>query len=94
MGIKCDTQVLEGYREYLKSFYRNQCEAVKKLKRKCENANWNDRIYTQVMTDLNEVLSQIASGVAELTDGSKVRMLDELIPRAEHYANTKNRYPQ
>ena len=93
MRIKCDTQVLESYKKYIISFYRSQCEGVKKLKKKCESANWHDRVYNEVMDDLNYVLSQIASEIARLTDGMKVRMLDELILRAEQYAKTKNRYP-
>ena len=94
MKIKCDTQVLESYKRDIKTFCQNQCEAVKKLKRKCETANWHDRVYTQAMNELNEVLMQIAAAIAELTDGINVRLLDELIPRAEQYAQTKSRYPQ
>lgn len=93
MGIKCDTQILESYRTYIKSFYRTQSDAVKKLKKKCENANWHDSVYNEVINDLNAVLSEIASAIAELTDGSKVRILDGLIPLAEQYAKTASRYP-
>lgn len=93
MQIKCDTQVLEMYKSYIKSFYTNECEAVKKLKRKCENANWNDSVYGEVMNELNGVLSEIATSIAQLTDGNKVRMLDELIPLLEQYVQTKSRYP-
>lgn len=94
MRIKCDTQTLESYKADIKSFYHNQRDAVKKLKRKCENANWHDRVYNAVMNDLNAVLYEIASAIAELTDGSKVRMLDELIPLLEEYAKTACRYPR
>lgn len=94
MKIKCDTQALEAYKAYIKSFYRDQCAAVKKLKKKCENAEWHDKVFNEVENDLNEILSQIASAIAELTDGVKVRMLDELLPLSERYVQTKNRYPQ
>lgn len=94
MKIKCDTQSLISYRDYLKTFYRNQRIAFISLKKKCENVSWNDSVYYEVISDINDAASEIASALSELSDGIRVRFLDELIPLVEQYIDTARRYPQ
>lgn len=94
MKLKCDIEGLEKYRDYIKDYYKKTYASFKRLKKKCESAEWNDEVYMGVMNELNECFRGIAAALSELTDGYNVRMLDELIPLTRKYLMCKSAFPK
>lgn len=88
MRIECSTQALSEYRDALKRFVTDECARFKRLKRKCESADWDDRVYTAAMTELNAACAAIGDAIDEVD--ALIGFLDRLLARAETYVETKS----
>lgn len=93
MKFQCRSENLVAYGEYIRRFCREQCNQYLILKRKCERANWNDNVFVQFATEMNEAGSNIIDALDQLSDGVRVRTITQLSPLVEEYLKTASNFP-
>lgn len=90
MDIKCEISVLSSYRCFLIELCKKEKAAFDRLRKKCENAQWNDDVFMLTMRDINDVGDVIAENLFKLSECANA--LDSLIQVAQSYLMTANRF--
>lgn len=88
--FKCNVEALGAYRSYINEFCQKISAAFGRLKKKCENAQWNDDVYVAEMNRINEVRKIIADDLSKLSECSD--KLNALIQASYTYLQNANKF--
>ena len=91
-SVKCNINSLENYKNCIIKYYEMQIIHFKELKRKFNNALWNDEKLIFRINEINECLEKIADAINNLTDGKNTKVIDNFLKQSNDYINTLSNY--
>ncbi len=92
--VTCNISAVQSHRDAILSYYQMQILHFKRLKQKTEGVAWDDKVFEQVIEEINVCLDKISDAIGMITDGRRVRIVDTFLEEARNYVATKGNYPR
>lgn len=92
--ISLDINALESEKQAVISFYKKQIEAFRYIKKEAERVQWADSKYDEFVSSVNSIAEALSRMLQEITNGSDVYVISELLPLARDYLENEKRFPR
>ena len=92
--ISVNIRDLEMEKNEVIRFFKKQIDTFKTLKKEIEKVQWNDTKYDELVSAMNEIGTALSQGIQVLTNGSKVYIVDDLLPLVGEYKSLARQFPK
>lgn len=92
--VSIEIRQLEMEKGEVIRFFKKQVELFRNLRKEIEKVEWNDARYDELVTSMNIIGAALSQGIQELTNGSQVYAIDELLPLVEEYKAVARDFPK
>ena len=92
--IKIDINALECEKQEIIQIYKRQVEAFRYIKKEAEKVQWADSKYDEFVNSMNEIGSILSRILGEITNGTDVYVISQLLPLARTYLDNERMFPK
>lgn len=92
--IKFNINDLENEKREIVRMYKKQVESYQQMKKYIEHAKWDDERYDTLIESLNIIGGALSDALHNLTNGSDVYIIDDLVGVAQQYLENSRKFPR